>query len=95
LGIPRSSLYGEARWMGFFRKRRFLKGKHTGLVLAPGLRLSAEESFKNLVLMAPTGSGKTTRYVIPNLLELQGSAVVTDPSGEIYQATSGYLYQGA
>jgi type IV secretion system protein VirD4 len=91
LGIPRSSLYGEARWMGAFERRRFLSRRHDGLVLSPRRRLSAAESCKNLVLMAPTGSGKTTRYVIPNLLELSGSAVVTDPSGEIYRATSGHL----
>ena len=29
--------------------------------------------------------------MIPNLLELSGSAVVTDPSGEIYRATAGHL----
>lgn len=91
LGIPRSSLYGEARWMGLFGRWRWLKGRHRGLVLSPKYRLSAEESFKNLILMAPSGFGKTTRYVIPNLLELEGSAVVTDPSGEIYRATSGEL----
>ena len=91
LGIPRSSLYGEARWMGRFGRRRWLAGRHRGLVLSPKYRLSAEESFKNLILMAPSGFGKTTRYVIPNLLELEGSAVVTDPSGEIYRATSGEL----
>jgi type IV secretory pathway TraG/TraD family ATPase VirD4 len=91
LGIPLSTLYGEARWMGFFERRRFLSARHRGLVLSPRHRLSEKESFKSLVLVAPTGSGKTTRYVIPNLLQLTGSAVVTDPSGEIYAATSGHL----
>ena len=42
-------------------------------------------------MVAPTGSGKTTRFVIPNLLFLEGSAVVTDPSGEIFEKTSGHL----
>ncbi|WP_169742998.1 type IV secretory system conjugative DNA transfer family protein [Desulfobacter vibrioformis] len=65
--------------------------KHHGLILSEKYRLSLEDSYKNLCLVAPTGSGKTTRYVIPNLLNLQGSAVVTDPSGEIFQKTSGHL----
>jgi hypothetical protein len=47
LGIPRSSLYGEAHWMGWFERRRFLARRHTGLVLSPRCRLSAQESFKN------------------------------------------------
>lgn len=42
-------------------------------------------------MIAPTGSGKTTRFVIPNILNCSGSIVVTDPSGEIFEKTSGYL----
>jgi type IV secretion system protein VirD4 len=92
-GIPRSSLYGEARWMGWRERRQFLSRRHTGLVLSPGRRLSEEESCKHIMVIAATGMGKTTCYAIPNLLELIGSAVVTDPSGEIYRKTSGHLKQ--
>lgn len=87
----RASLHGKARWMGFFEKRRFLSRTNSGLVLSPYRRLSPDESFKNLALIAPTGSGKTTRYVIPNILLCHGSAIITDPSGEIYEKTSGSL----
>ncbi len=72
-------------------RARFLAPENKGLILSPRHRLRRQDSFTNLVLVAPTGSGKTTRYVIPNVLHVQGSVVVTDPSGEIYQRTSGHL----
>lgn len=72
---------------------RFLAPENKGLVLSPRYRLSQRDSFTNLALVAPTGSGKTTRFVIPNVLQVQGSVVVTDPSGEIYQRTSGHLHR--
>lgn len=91
MGIATSSAYGKARWMSRKETAAFLSPRHSGLALSPALRLSQDASFRNLALIAPTGSGKTTRYVIPNLLQLAGSAVVTDPSGEIYRTTSGFL----
>lgn len=72
-------------------RRRFLKPVNQGIVLSPRYRLSERDSYTNLALVAPTGSGKTTRYVIPNVLHVEGSVVITDPSGEIYQQTSGHL----
>ena len=91
MGIATSSAYGKARWMSRKETAAFLSPRHSGLALSPALRLSQDASYRNLALIAPTGSGKTTRYVIPNLLQLAGSAVVTDPSGEIYRTTSGFL----
>lgn len=57
-------------------------------------RLSLEESFKHLLVVAPTGTGKTSKFVIPNVLALawdENSIIVTDPSGEIFSQTSGYM----
>jgi type IV secretion system protein VirD4 len=40
------------------------------------------------LIVAPTGRGKTTGFVIPNLLTYQGSTVVLDVKGENFEATA-------
>lgn len=76
--------------MSRWEMRKFLSAKNRGLVFGRR-RLALEESYRNLCLVSPTGGGKTTRYIIPNVLDCAGSMVVTDPSGEIYRHTSGHL----
>ena len=46
------------------------------------------KTFPHALIVAPTGRGKTTGFVIPNLLTWQGSAVVLDVKGECYEASS-------
>jgi type IV secretion system protein VirD4 len=91
--IQRSTRHGTARWMSRQKMGTFLAAGNTGLVFSPKHRLSLRDSCKNLALVAPTGSGKTTRFLIPSLLNVEGSAVVTDPSGEIFRMTSGHLQE--
>lgn len=42
----------------------------------------------HVLTVAPTRSGKGTTQIIPNLLMYQGSAVVLDPKGELWETTS-------
>ena len=81
--------------MGHFEERSFLNFSNKGLVLdGKDKRLSEKESFNHMGIIARTGGGKTTGYIVPNILKLaQGktSMVVTDLSGELYQKTSGFL----
>lgn len=75
--------------------RRWLSPAHTGLLLdgADG-RLSETESFQNLCLIARIGAGKTSRFIIPNVLDRIGrdcSMVINDPKGEVFAATSGAM----
>ena len=42
-------------------------------------------------LLDGSGSGKSASYVIPNAYQLLGSYVFTDPKGELYDKTAGYL----
>lgn len=85
-------LYGSARWMSFWERCLFFSPWNKGLIVG-NKRISLSDSYKHLVLMAPTGAGKTSSFVIPNVLGLKNaSCIVTDPSGEIFATTSGVLY---
>ncbi|NTD88375.1 type IV secretory system conjugative DNA transfer family protein [Agrobacterium tumefaciens] len=42
----------------------------------------------HLLTIAPTRSGKALTTIIPNLLRYQGSCVILDPKGELFEATS-------
>ncbi len=41
--------------------------------------------------MDGSGAGKSACYIKPNILQLLGSYVITDPKGELYRDTSGFL----
>ena len=43
--------------------------------------------------MDGSGSGKSASYSIPNAYQMLGSYVFTDPKGELYDRTAGYLKQ--
>ena len=50
----------------------------------------------NLMIHAPSGAGKTTRFIIPMVLDLvsnnkKSSCFVLDPKGEVLEATNDYL----
>lgn len=64
-----------------------------GFVLSKNVRLSKAKSFEHVAIIGPTGSGKSTSFFIPNLLELDGetSAVVSDPKKEMYELTKDHL----
>jgi type IV secretory pathway TraG/TraD family ATPase VirD4 len=65
-----------------------------GFVISKNRRLSRKASFANLLLVGPTGSGKTSRILLKNLFALKNcSLIVNDPSGELFMRSSGYLSQ--
>lgn len=76
-------------------RRDLLAARNHGLLLdGVKARLSDEDSFRNLAVIATTGAGKTASFILPNLLSLDGrSLVATDPSGTLYARTSGDLIE--
>lgn len=53
-----------------------------------GHRLIRCKTDTHLVTVAPSGKGKGTSVIIPNLLDHEGSAFVTDIRGETYKSTA-------
>ncbi|ETD89491.1 type IV secretory system conjugative DNA transfer family protein [Rhodobacter capsulatus] len=90
--------YGQAKFQNRreMRKNGLLQALGTGLVFgklgAP--RKSAPyvsatfEKFPHCLVVAPTRAGKGVGYVIPNTLLFNGSCVILDVKGEIFEATS-------
>ena len=79
---------GEMKANGFFGKpgTGFILGK-----MGPpksGAKYICSQVFPHALIVAPTGRGKTTGFVIPNLLTWQGSAVTLDVKGECFEATA-------
>ncbi len=88
--------FGRTHWQkaaemarnGFFGKpgTGFILGK-MGKPKSRG-KLITSKIFPHALIVAPTGRGKTTGFVIPNLLTFKGSAVVLDVKGENFEHTA-------
>lgn len=88
--------FGLTHWqkMGEMSKNGFFGKPGTGFILGKltkpkrrGKYLVAKK-FPHALIVAPTGRGKTTGFVIPNLLTWEGSAVVLDVKGECFEVTA-------
>ena len=69
-----------------------LSKEKCGLVLGKDIYLPSDKRGNNNVLVvAGSGAGKSAAYTVPNILNMLGSYIVTDPWGEIYEKTHNYL----
>ncbi len=96
-------LYGSARWPTSRDLRQYLKPReafdHPRSLLLGAFNDEGEtkpagfvhwDGDGHLLTIAPTRSGKGKTTIIPNLLRYQGSCVVLDPKGELFEATSAW-----
>lgn len=85
----------SAKFMSWLDRFRLFSSRHQGVLIdGKSARLSEQASYESLLIQGGMGRGKTSTFVVPNLLAVpkhRPSLVVTDTSGEIYQSTSGYL----
>ena len=85
-------VHNDAFLTGFARRKLIRRWGNDGVVVDGRRRMPWGLSTRGVAVIAPTGAGKTTTYLIVNALSgFSGSAVITDPSGEIYKASAGYL----
>jgi type IV secretion system protein VirD4 len=90
-------LHGSVAWSNSAELTRFLRGRDAfditlGTVKGEGASDPAVHwnGDGHLLTLAPTRSGKSVTTIIPNLLRYRYSAVVIDPKGELYEATSAW-----
>lgn len=64
-----------------------------GFCLTGKRSLSIEASYSNALVIGGSGSGKSSRVLIPSILRMMGASglVIHDPSGELFHKTSGAL----
>ncbi|NND43099.1 MAG: type IV secretory system conjugative DNA transfer family protein [Silicimonas sp.] len=88
--------FGQTHWQkrGEMKANGFFGPPGTGFILGKlgppnsRARYICSKVFPHALIVAPTGRGKTTGFVIPNLLTWQGSAVTLDVKGECFEATA-------
>jgi type IV secretion system protein VirD4 len=78
----------------FISAKQVLSKNEKGFCLSGDKCISIHTSFSNALVFGGSGSGKSSRVLIPSVLKMAGSSslCVHDPSGEIYTMTSGALH---
>ena len=83
--------HGSSDWCEGGEQYQILSAK-SGIILAEKNYLPVDKRGNvNVLVVGGSGSGKSASYVIPNAYQLLGSYVFTDPKGELYDKTAGYM----
>ena len=83
--------HGSSDWSEHGEQYEVLS-KKSGIILAENNYLPLDKRGNvNVLVVGGSGSGKSASYSIPNAHQMLGSYVFTDPKGELYDRTAGYL----
>ena len=83
--------HGSSDWSEHGEQYQVLS-KKAGIILAENNYLPVDKRGNvNVLVVGGSGSGKSASYSIPNAFQMLGSYVFTDPKGELYDKTAGYL----
>lgn len=87
--------HGSARWANKYEIKSF-QSDDKGIPLARNTYLplkSDKAANLNEIVIGGSGAGKSFRKIKPDILQLNGSYVVTDPKGELYRDCAKMLKQ--
>ncbi len=85
--------HGSSDWSEHGEQYSILS-KNKGIILAQDNYLPVDKRGNvNVLVVGGSGSGKSASYSIPNAFQMLGSYIFTDPKGELYDKTAGYLRQ--
>ncbi len=83
--------HGSSDWSKNGEQYAVLNNKK-GIILAENNYLPEDKRGNvNVLVVGGSGSGKSASYSIPNAYQMLGSYIFTDPKGELYDRTAGYL----
>ena len=89
--------HGSARWANPSEKAKFTDstgipcGENFYLTVNRPKKMYHETDNLNELVIGGSGAGKSFRKIKPDIIQMTGSYVVTDPSGELYRDMAGFL----
>jgi len=82
-------IFGQAHFANAFEIQRAGLFTDNGIVLGKAYgQLLRLPGYEGVLVVAPTGAGKTSAIAVPNLLAWEGSGVFNDLKGELYRLTA-------
>jgi type IV secretion system protein VirD4 len=85
----------ESPFLSLYDRLKLINPRNKGAFISQSGNLPLDAK-PHEVVVSPSGGGKTTSVIVPNLLSMtpeKGSAVVFDPGSDVYRLTAGYLQQ--
>lgn len=70
--------------MFYPKNNRYFKKDPSALYISRNVQIKTKKSHEHILMLGPTGSGKSASFFLPNLMSLdEVSIVTTDPKGEL------------
>lgn len=86
-GKPKDRMLTDADYID----NNMLFGMYKGQYLGLSLNNKKVNRSANVLVIGGTGTGKTFKYIKPNILQENCSMIITDPSGDIFRSFAPYL----